>query len=71
MNVASRISECAGPGEICFSEDVFNNIRNREELEVIPVGEKELKNVAYKLYIHKIITLHKEHLKKWKTDKQN
>ena len=29
VNVASRISECAGPGEICFSEAVYNNIRNR------------------------------------------
>ncbi|MFC2124604.1 adenylate/guanylate cyclase domain-containing protein [Bacteroidota bacterium] len=56
VNVASRISECAGSGEIYFSEAVYNNIRNREELEVIPVGEKELKNVAYKLNLHKIVT---------------
>ena len=60
VNVASRISEIAGPGEIMFSEAVFNNVRNREELEVTPLGERGLKNVAYKLKLYKVTTLKKE-----------
>ncbi len=57
VNVASRISEIAGPGEICFSEAVLHNIRNREDLAVTPVGEREFKNVSYKLRVYKIETL--------------
>ena len=57
VNVASRISDCAGPGEITLSEAVFNNVRNRETLEVAPIGERALKNVAYKLKLYKIATL--------------
>ena len=57
VNVASRISEIAGPGEICFSEAVLHNIRNREDLAVTPMGEREFKNVSYKLKVYKLETL--------------
>jgi hypothetical protein len=42
--------------EICISDSVFQNIKNRENLKIIFEGELELKNVAYKLGIHKIET---------------
>ena len=54
MNVASRISDKASANEICISEAVFQNIRNREDLHIDLVGEMELKNVSYKLTVHKI-----------------
>lgn len=54
VNVTSRISDCAGPEEIIISESVYNNVRNREDFEVVPIGEKSLKNVAYKLKLYKI-----------------
>lgn len=56
VNVASRISDKAGANEICISDSVYQNIRNRENLKIEDVGELELKNVAYKLRVHKIDT---------------
>ena len=57
VNVTSRISDCAGPGEIIISESVYNNVRNREDFEVVSMGERKLKNVAYNLKFYKISTL--------------
>jgi class 3 adenylate cyclase len=54
VNVASRIANKAGAGEIYFSDSVFYNIRNRESHDIISMGEAELKNVAYKLQLYKI-----------------
>jgi class 3 adenylate cyclase len=54
VNVASRISDKATANEICISEAVFQNIRNREDLHIDLVGEMELKNVSYKLTVYKI-----------------
>ena len=56
VNVASRITDKASANEICISDSVFQNIKNRENLKIIFKGELELKNVAYKLGIHKIET---------------
>ena len=54
VNVASRISDKAAANEICISEAVYQNIKNREDLKIDLVGNMELKNVAYKLSIYKI-----------------
>lgn len=54
VNVASRVSDYANAGEICFTEPVFHNIRNREDLKIISVGRHELKNVGYSLELYKI-----------------
>lgn len=56
VNVASRISDKASAGEICISDSVYQNIRNRENLTIKSSDQVELKNVAYKLRIHKIDT---------------
>ncbi len=54
VNVASRISNKAGANEICISDPVFQNIRNREDLHILPIGNVQLKNVHYPVGIHKI-----------------
>lgn len=56
VNVASRISDKASANEICISEAVFQNVRNRENLNIEFMGELTLKNVPYKLALHKINT---------------
>ena len=56
VNVASRISDKASVNEICVSDAVFQNIRNREDLIVSPMGQLTFKNVAYPLNIYKIET---------------
>ena len=54
VNVASRISDKASANEICISESVYQNIRNREDLKIDFLGEMEFKNVSYKLTVYKI-----------------
>ena len=60
VNVASRISNKAGANEICISDPVFQNIRNREDLRIKSLGEMKFKNVAYPLNVHLIETTGKE-----------
>ncbi|RLD24887.1 MAG: hypothetical protein DRI71_01165, partial [Bacteroidetes bacterium] len=55
VNVASRIASLAGASEICFSNIVFQNIRNREDIKVESLGTKQLKNVAYEVEVYKIV----------------
>ena len=45
VNVASRIHSLAEPGGICISERVYDDIRNKPEIQAKFLGEKELKNV--------------------------
>ena len=54
VNVAARISALAGAAEIWFSDSVYQNVRNREELTIAPQGKKELKHVEYALDLFKI-----------------
>jgi len=54
VNVASRISSLAGANEICFSNVVFQNIRNREDLKIEDQGVQNLKNVAYDVNVFKL-----------------
>ena len=57
VNVASRVSEQAGGGEIYFTEPVYHNIKNREDLHIISLGKHEFKNVDYTLNLYKIETV--------------
>ena len=54
MNVASRICSVANGGEICLSDGVYQNIRNREELAIENLGFVVLKNIDQPLLLHKI-----------------
>jgi pimeloyl-ACP methyl ester carboxylesterase len=45
VNVASRIHSLVEPGGICISERVYEDIRNKPEIRVTFLGEKDLKNV--------------------------
>ena len=55
VNVASRIASLAGTNEICFSNIVFQNIRNREDIEIENMGNKKLMNVEYDVDVYKIV----------------
>ena len=56
VNIASRLQTRADPGGICVSQDVYNQIRNREEFLVEYVGESELKNILTPISLYKVCT---------------
>ena len=46
VNVASRIRPFAEPGGIAISDEVEHSIHNQPQIEAVPLGMHELKNVA-------------------------
>src|SRR5579862_4311910 len=56
VNIAARIHEQAEPGGICVSQDVYNQIRNREGFHFEDKGEVMLKNILLPVHVYKITT---------------
>ncbi len=56
VNIASRIQAHAQPGGIYVSQDVYNQIRNRDEFIIEYVGEIELKNIINPIPIYKLLS---------------
>ncbi|MDA4126472.1 MAG: hypothetical protein OK452_04620 [Thaumarchaeota archaeon] len=54
VNVASRIEPLAEPGGVCISQQVFDNIRNKTELDIVKMGEIELKNVELPVGVYRV-----------------
>ncbi len=52
VNIASRLNAIASPGGVCISERVYDEIRNKPEIEVKDLGEKKLKNVARPIRVY-------------------
>jgi adenylate cyclase len=54
VNVASRITAAADPGEVWVSEDVRRQLRQRPELRFAPRGEHALKGLRTPLELHAV-----------------
>jgi len=52
VNVASRIHALAPPGGICISERVYDDVRNKPEIQVRDLGQKTLKNVVRPIRVY-------------------
>ena len=52
VNVASRVQELAGPGEIAVSEQVHDAVRNKPGISTEFRGRKELKNVGHPVDVY-------------------
>ncbi len=46
VNIASRIRPLAEPGGICVSDEVQHAVRSQGNVETVPLGEHEFKNVG-------------------------
>jgi adenylate cyclase len=54
VNIASRIVPLARGGEICISEQVFAQIRNKLALRMSRLGPRELKNVLFPIAVYRL-----------------
>jgi adenylate cyclase len=55
VNIASRIQPLAEPGGICFSEQVYGQVRNKVPYELLKVEQVKLKNVSYSLDVYHVV----------------
>jgi len=54
VNIASRIEPLAGPGEVCISQQVFDQIRSKTKLDIEKIGEVDLKNLQLPLAVYRV-----------------
>src|SRR5205085_12209946 len=46
VNIAARLQTLAAPGGICLSQTVYDQVRNKLDLEYRPLGKHRVKNIA-------------------------
>ena len=56
VNIAARLQQTAEPGGICFSQTVYDVVKNRMALKAIYIGPTELKNIREKVPVYQIVT---------------
>ena len=54
VNISSRIEPLAEPGGVCVSRQVYDQVRNKFDLPLASLGEKELKNVASPVEVFRV-----------------
>ena len=56
VNIASRIEAMAGPNRIWISQHVYQQVRNKIQLRVFPLGPQQLKNIPEHIEVYEILT---------------
>jgi adenylate cyclase len=54
VNIASRIQPLAEPGGICVSDQVYGQVRNKTQYELIEIEQVHLKNVSYPVDVYHV-----------------
>jgi class 3 adenylate cyclase len=55
VNIASRIEAMAGPNRIWISQHVYQQVRNKIQLRVFPLGPQQLKNIPDQVEVYEIL----------------
>jgi TolB-like protein len=55
VNVASRIDALAEPGGVCITQQVYDHVRNKSELQTVYLGKHEVKNVELPVDAYRVV----------------
>ena len=55
VNIASRIQPLAEDGGVCLTRQVYDQVRNKFDLQLTSLGSKQLKNVAVPAEVFKMV----------------
>jgi len=55
VNIAARLEGIAEPGGICVSDDAFRQVQGKISVEVVDLGNQDLKNIARPVRAYKIV----------------
>ncbi len=55
VNIASRLEPLAGPGGICVSQNVADDVRSKIGFPVVRLGRYELKNVETPVEVYRVV----------------
>ena len=55
VNISSRIEPLAEPGGVCISEQVYNQVRNKLDLEFVKLESPRLKNVTVPVDVYRVV----------------
>src|SRR5262245_45781805 len=54
VNIAARLETLATPGAICLSDNAYQQIKGKLELDVSDIGEQTLKNIAAPVRVYRV-----------------
>lgn len=54
VNIAARLESLARPGSICLSEDTYKQIKGKFAIDVMDIGDHQLKNIAHPVRAYQV-----------------
>ena len=56
VNIAARLEQLAGPGEICVARTVYDHAKAKVAFHFEPMGEHRVKNIPEPVTVYRVIT---------------